>query len=51
MASMYSKACILRVLDQGGFNQRHELTLFLPLNRLRPYVGGSYVDVLDPARL
>lgn len=29
---------------QGGFNQRHELTFLVPLNRVRPYVGGSYLS-------
>jgi len=33
--------------NQGGFNQRHELTLIVPLNRIRPYVGGSYFDTND----
>jgi len=33
--------------NQGGFNQKHELTFLLPLNRLRPYVGGSYLSTND----
>jgi hypothetical protein len=30
--------------SQGGFNQRHDLTLQVPLNRIRPYVGGYYLS-------
>jgi len=30
--------------SQSSFNQRHELTLLVPLNRVRPYVGGLYMD-------
>jgi len=30
--------------DQGGFNQRHALTLLVPLNRVRPYIGGAFSD-------
>jgi hypothetical protein len=30
--------------EQGGFNQRHDLTLLVPLNRIRPYVGGYYLS-------
>ena len=33
--------------NQGGFNQKHELTFLLPLNRIRPYVGGSYLNTND----
>jgi hypothetical protein len=33
--------------DQSGFNQRHELTFLLPLNRVQPYVGGSYLSTND----
>ena len=33
--------------DQGGFNQKHELTFLVPLNRIRPYVGGSYLSTND----
>ena len=33
--------------SQGGFNQRHDLTFLLPLNRLQPYVGGSYFSTND----
>jgi hypothetical protein len=33
--------------NQGGFNQRHELTFMVPLNRLRPYVGGYYLSTND----
>ena len=33
--------------NQGGFNQRHDVTLFVPLNRLRPYVGGYYFNTND----
>ena len=33
--------------NQGGFNQRHELTLLVPFNRLRPYVGGYYLSTND----
>jgi len=33
--------------NQRGFNQRHELTLLLPLNRIQPYVGGSYFSTND----
>jgi hypothetical protein len=30
--------------DQSSFNQRHELTLLVPLNRVRLYAGGSYFN-------
>ena len=33
--------------DQSSFNQRHDLTLLVPLNRIRPYVGGSYLNTND----
>ena len=33
--------------SQSGFNQRHDLTLLLPLNRIQPYVGGSYFSTND----
>jgi hypothetical protein len=33
--------------SQRGFNQRHDLTFLLPLNRIRPYVGGSYLSTND----
>jgi hypothetical protein len=33
--------------DQRAFNQRHELTLLVLLNRMRPYVGGSYLSAND----
>jgi hypothetical protein len=33
--------------NQGGFNQKHELTFLLPLNRVRPYIGGSYLNTND----
>jgi hypothetical protein len=33
--------------DQSSFNQRHELTFLVPLNRLRPYIGGSYLNTSD----
>ena len=33
--------------SQSGFNQRHELTLLLPLNRVTPYAGGSYFSTND----
>jgi hypothetical protein len=33
--------------DQSGFNQRHELTFLVPLNRIRPYIGGSYFSTND----
>ena len=33
--------------SQGGFNQRHDLTLLVPLNRIRPYVGGYYLSTND----
>ena len=33
--------------DQSSFNQRHELTLLVPLNRIRPYIGGSYISTSD----
>lgn len=33
--------------NQGGFNQRHDLTLLVPLNRVRPYVGGYYLSTND----
>ena len=33
--------------SQGGFNQRHDLTLQVPLNRIRPYVGGYYLSTND----
>jgi hypothetical protein len=33
--------------NQGGFNQKHELTFLVPLNRIRPYVGGSYLSTND----
>lgn len=33
--------------SQSGFNQRHELTLLVPLSRIRPYIGGSYLSTND----
>jgi hypothetical protein len=33
--------------NQGGFNQRHDVTLTVRLNRLRPYVGGYYLSTND----
>ena len=33
--------------DQSSFNQRHELTLLVPINRVRFYVGGSYLSTND----
>ena len=33
--------------SQSGFNQRHDLTFLLPLNRLEPYVGGYYLSTND----
>lgn len=33
--------------DQRSFNQRHDLTLIVLLNRVRPYVGATYVNVSD----
>lgn len=33
--------------DQSSFNQRHELTLLVPLNRVRLYAGGSYFNTND----
>jgi len=33
--------------NQGGFNQKHELTFLLPLNRIQPYVGGWYLSTND----
>jgi hypothetical protein len=33
--------------SQSSFNQRHDLTLAIPLNRIRPYVGGYYLSTND----
>ena len=33
--------------SQSSFNQRHDLTLLVPLNRVRPYVGGYYLSTND----
>jgi len=33
--------------NQGGFNQRHDVTLLMPVNRFRPYVGGYYLNTND----
>lgn len=33
--------------SQRGFNQRHDLTLFFPLNRVQPYAGGTYLSTHD----
>ena len=33
--------------SQSSFNQRHDLTLLVPLNRLRPYAGGYYLSTND----
>jgi hypothetical protein len=30
--------------SQSSFNQRHDLTLLVPLNRVKPYIGGSYLS-------
>jgi hypothetical protein len=36
-----------RYADQRGLNQRHELTMLVPLNRIRPYVGVSWLSTND----
>ena len=33
--------------SQSSFNQRHDLTLLVPLNRIRPYIGGYYLSTND----
>ena len=33
--------------SQNGFNQNHDLTLLLPLNRVQPYIAGSYLSTND----
>ncbi|HOG27859.1 MAG TPA: outer membrane beta-barrel protein [Vicinamibacterales bacterium] len=36
-----------KYVSQRGFNQRHDLTLFFPLNRVQPYAGGTYLSTHD----
>jgi len=36
-----------KYIDQRGFNQRHDLTLLVPLNRVQPYAGGTYFSTND----
>ena len=33
--------------NQSGYNPRHEATLLFPLNRVTPYIGGTYLSTND----